>query len=208
MYKKDFVSYRVVEDCIKDRSLMVKIGVFGRVSSSAKRKSQKAMDSVVDAIIHDTMGMPADNFAGYLDGFLDCIVRSSKVTYCVAMKLSLSYLDVACHNSRECKSAVTDGFDNIFYEYCKLGNDQFLFSAHLISEYANFCSEGFKFSSIYFDPYKVFNYLIGTGDAYYSDCVFLDYYFGNTCTTRWEGSEGLGNALRNVTDMLYKARFR
>ena len=37
--------------------------------------------------IHDDMGMPADNFAGYLDGFLDCIVRSSKVTYCVAMKL-------------------------------------------------------------------------------------------------------------------------
>ena len=91
-----------------------------------------------------------------------------------------------------------------FYEYCKLGCDKFLFSVYLICSYVSSYGDGVRFSSLNLDVSRVFNYLIGIGDAYYSDSVFLDYYTGTINPMKWGGSDGLRAVLKNNSDMIYQ----
>ena len=196
--------YNVYEDLVKNGSIVLRKGAFGRVSNSAKRRALKDSAKVADAIIADMTGMNITDFPLYLDDFLDCIVKLTKVPYGFAMKLALGYFDLACHRDAKIEQFVFDCLDNIFYEYCKIGCDKFLFSVYLICSYVGSYGDGVRFSCLNPDVPRVFNYLIGIGDAYYSDSVFLDYYTGNINPMKWGGSDGLRTVLKNNSDMIYQ----
>ena len=196
--------YSVYEDLVKDGSIVLHKGAFGRISNSAKRRALKASEKVADAMIIDVTGMCITDFPLYLDEFLDCIVKSTKVPYGLAMKLALVYFDLVCYRDAKIEQFVYDCLDNIFYEYCKLGCDKFLFSVYLICSYVSSYGDGVRFSRLNLDVPRVFNYLIGIGDAYYSDSVFLDYYTGTINPMKWGGSDGLRTVLKNNSDMIYQ----
>ena len=196
--------YSVYEDLVKNGSIVLRKGAFGRVSSSAKRRAMRDSSKVADVMITDMMGMSIADFPLYLDEFLDCIVKSTKVSYSFAMKPALGYFDLASHKDSKIEQFVSDCLDNIFYEYCKLGCDKFLFSVYLICSYVSSYGEGVRFSCLRPDVPRVFNYLIGIGDAYYTDSVFLDYYTGTINPMKWGGSDGLRTVLKNNSDMIYQ----
>lgn len=195
--------YNVYEDLVKNGSLVLRKNAFGRISNSAKKSAMRDSEKVADAIISDVENMSVADFPLYLDGLLDCIVKYTKVTYAFAMKLSLGYIDLACSRDTKIKQFIDNCLENIFYEYCKEGCDKFLFSSYLIFSYVSSHGDGFRYAFINPDVPRVFNYLLGIGDAYYQDSIFLDYYTGTINHMKWKGSDGFRTVFKHNVDMIY-----
>ena len=156
--------YSVYEDIVKNGSIVLRKGAFGRVSNSAKRRAMRDSSKVADVMITDMMGMAEYN----RESFSTCQYGTFAEAPILIM---LNYMSALCSEGADpsLRSKVRDGFNTMFTVFPMEGVPEFCFCVQTVVDYIN---SFFGLNCLDIDVTYALGSLIRTGDALYSNELF------------------------------------